>query len=110
MTAFMAERCRRSPLLAAIAYASRFVALGLLSSSLGAQSQSPPPSALINQRLGDTLERARALIDAADGGAVRFRGEMIEDLLPVAFNQAHAKTKALHQEAMQSVTGSICSH
>ena len=26
------------------------------------------------------LERARALIDAADGGAVRFRGEMIEDL------------------------------
>ena len=31
-------------------------------------------------------------------------GEMIEDLLPAAFNQAHAKSKQLHAEAMKSIT------
>ena len=31
-------------------------------------------------------------------------GEMIEDLLPAAFNQAHAKSKQLHAEAMKSLT------
>lgn len=30
--------------------------------------------------------------------------EMLEDLLPAAVNQAVAKSKQLHQEAMQSVT------
>ena len=30
--------------------------------------------------------------------------EMIEDLLPAAFNQAHAKSKQLHAEAMKSIT------
>jgi DNA-binding YbaB/EbfC family protein len=31
-------------------------------------------------------------------------GEMIEDLLPAAFNQAHTKSKQLHAEAMKSLT------
>lgn len=30
--------------------------------------------------------------------------EMLEDLLPAAFNQAQTKAKQLHQESMQSVT------
>jgi len=30
--------------------------------------------------------------------------EMIEDLLPAAFNQAHTKSKQLHAEAMKSLT------
>ena len=33
--------------------------------------------------------------------------EMITDLLPAAFNDASAKAKALHVEAMQSMTGGI---
>ncbi|MEX0586771.1 MAG: YbaB/EbfC family nucleoid-associated protein [Pirellulales bacterium] len=33
--------------------------------------------------------------------------EMIEDLLPAAFNSAQQKAKALHAEAMQSLTGGI---
>ena len=33
--------------------------------------------------------------------------EMIADLLPAAFNDAHAKSKALHMEAMQSMTGGL---
>jgi DNA-binding YbaB/EbfC family protein len=33
--------------------------------------------------------------------------EMIEDLLPVAFNAAQQKAKGLHAEAMQSLTGGI---
>ena len=33
--------------------------------------------------------------------------EMITDLLPAAFNDAYAKSKALHMEAMQSMTGGI---
>jgi hypothetical protein len=31
-------------------------------------------------------------------------GEMLEDLLPAAFNQAQAKAKQLYRDAMQSVT------
>ncbi|MCH8924354.1 MAG: YbaB/EbfC family nucleoid-associated protein [Planctomycetes bacterium] len=31
-------------------------------------------------------------------------GEMIEDLLPAAFNQAHVRSKQLHAEAMKSLT------
>ena len=30
--------------------------------------------------------------------------EMIEDLLPAAFNQAHAKSRQLHADAMRSLT------
>jgi nucleoid-associated protein EbfC len=33
--------------------------------------------------------------------------EMIEDLLPAAFNAAHAKAKALHAEAIQSIAGGM---
>jgi DNA-binding YbaB/EbfC family protein len=33
--------------------------------------------------------------------------EMIEDLLPAAFNAAQQKARALHAEAMQSLTGGI---
>jgi hypothetical protein len=33
--------------------------------------------------------------------------EIIEDLLPAAFNQANAKVKQLHSDAMQSVTQAI---
>jgi DNA-binding YbaB/EbfC family protein len=33
--------------------------------------------------------------------------EMIEDLLPAAFNAAQQKAKQLHAEAMQSLTGGI---
>jgi DNA-binding YbaB/EbfC family protein len=33
--------------------------------------------------------------------------EMIEDLLPAAFNQASAKVKQLHAEAIRSVTDSV---
>jgi nucleoid-associated protein EbfC len=33
--------------------------------------------------------------------------EMIEDLLPAAFNAAQAKAKELHAEAMQSLTGGM---
>ena len=33
--------------------------------------------------------------------------EMIEDLLPAAFNAAQQKAKAMHAEAMQSLTGGI---
>ena len=33
--------------------------------------------------------------------------EMIEDLLPAAFNNAHQKAKQLHAEAMASITGGI---
>lgn len=33
--------------------------------------------------------------------------EMIEDLLPAAFNSAQQKAKQLHAEAMQSLTGGI---
>lgn len=33
--------------------------------------------------------------------------EMIEDLLPAAFNSAQAKAKQLHAEAMQSLTGGL---
>ena len=33
--------------------------------------------------------------------------EMIEDLLPAAINEANAKAKQLHVDAMQSVTGGI---
>ena len=33
--------------------------------------------------------------------------EMIEDLLPAAFNAAQRKAKQLHTEAMQSLTGGI---
>ena len=33
--------------------------------------------------------------------------EMIEDLLPAAFNAAQQKAKQLHAEAMQSFTGSL---
>jgi nucleoid-associated protein EbfC len=33
--------------------------------------------------------------------------EMIEDLLPAAFNAAQQKAKTLHAEAMQSLTGGI---
>jgi DNA-binding YbaB/EbfC family protein len=33
--------------------------------------------------------------------------EMIEDLLPAAFNAAQAKAKKLHTDAMQSLTGGL---
>lgn len=33
--------------------------------------------------------------------------EMIEDLLPAAFNAAQTKAKQLHAEAMQSITGGL---
>lgn len=33
--------------------------------------------------------------------------EMIEDLLPAAFNTAHAKAKELHHEAMKDVAGDL---
>lgn len=33
--------------------------------------------------------------------------EMIEDLLPAAFNAAHQKAKELHAEAMQSMTSDL---
>ncbi len=33
--------------------------------------------------------------------------EMIEDLLPAAFNQANAKAKELHAEAMRSMTDGL---
>ena len=33
--------------------------------------------------------------------------EMIEDLLPAAINQAIAKSKSLHLESMQDITGGI---
>jgi DNA-binding YbaB/EbfC family protein len=33
--------------------------------------------------------------------------EMIEDLLPAAFNAAHAKAKELHQQAMQEITSDL---
>ncbi|MCC7476612.1 MAG: YbaB/EbfC family nucleoid-associated protein [Pirellulales bacterium] len=33
--------------------------------------------------------------------------EMIEDLLPAAFNAAQAKAKQLHAEAMQSIAGDL---
>lgn len=33
--------------------------------------------------------------------------EMIEDLLPAAFNAAHAKAKALHAEAIQAIAGGV---
>jgi nucleoid-associated protein EbfC len=33
--------------------------------------------------------------------------EMIEDLLPAAINAAHAKTKQMHAEAMQSLAGDM---
>lgn len=33
--------------------------------------------------------------------------EMIEDLLPTAFNAAHQKAKELHAEAMQSMTSEL---
>jgi DNA-binding YbaB/EbfC family protein len=33
--------------------------------------------------------------------------EMIEDLLPAAFNSAQQKAKHMHAEAMQSITGGI---
>ncbi len=33
--------------------------------------------------------------------------EMIEDLLPAAFNAAQQKAKQMHAEAMQSITGGI---
>jgi len=33
--------------------------------------------------------------------------EMIEDLLPAAFNAAHAKAKELHAEAIQSIAGGM---
>jgi hypothetical protein len=33
--------------------------------------------------------------------------EMIEDLLPAAINQAQAKAKALHAEAMKELTGGL---
>jgi hypothetical protein len=33
--------------------------------------------------------------------------EMIEDLLPAAFNAAHDKAKALHAEAIQSIAGGM---
>ena len=93
MTAFMAERCRRSPLLAAITYASRFVALGLLSSSLGAQSQSPPPSALINQRLGDTLERARALSPRTNEESLAYFREDVDAALARALERVWDPTQ-----------------
>jgi DNA-binding YbaB/EbfC family protein len=41
-----------------------------------------------------------ALIEKQDG-------EMIEDLLPAAFNAAHEKAKQLHAEAMASITGGM---
>ncbi len=34
-------------------------------------------------------------------------GEMIEDLLPAAFNAAQQKARQLHAEAMQSLTGGL---
>lgn len=33
--------------------------------------------------------------------------EMIEDLLPAAFNAAHQRTKQLHAEALQQMSGGI---
>ena len=42
----------------------------------------------------------QTLIDKADK-------EMIEDLLPAAFNAAHQKAKELHAEAMQSMTSDL---
>jgi hypothetical protein len=33
--------------------------------------------------------------------------EMIEDLLPAAFNAAHQKAKELHAEALRSITGGM---
>ena len=33
--------------------------------------------------------------------------EMIEDLLPAAFNAAHAKAKEMHQQAMQEITSDL---
>src|SRR5262245_2132919 len=52
--------------------------------------------------LGETLAVRidPSLIEKADR-------EMIEDLLPAAFNAAQQKAKALHAEAMQSLTGGI---
>jgi len=41
-----------------------------------------------------------SLIEKADG-------EMIEDLLPAAFNAAQAKAKQMHTEAMQKITAGI---
>ena len=34
-------------------------------------------------------------------------GEMIEDLLPAAFNSAQSKAKQMYAEAMQSLTGGL---
>lgn len=33
--------------------------------------------------------------------------EMLEDLLPMAFNDAHTKAQALHSEAMQEAAGGL---
>jgi nucleoid-associated protein EbfC len=33
--------------------------------------------------------------------------EMVEDLLPAAFNSAHAKAKEMHQQAMQEITSDL---
>lgn len=79
------------------------------------------------QEINDQLKAAR-VTGAAGGGMVEIEAnglgevlrakidpelmqsqdcEMLEDLLPAAINQAQAKAKNLHREAMQSMTGGL---
>ncbi|MEM9185723.1 MAG: YbaB/EbfC family nucleoid-associated protein [Planctomycetota bacterium] len=63
---------------------------------------------LIEVEANGAGEVAAVKIDASlfakEGGPDR---EMIEGLLPAAFNDASAKAKQLHAEAMQSLTGDL---
>ena len=81
MTAYTAGRCRPDAFPVGIVYAAKIVLLGLLSSSLGAQSQSPPPSALVNQRSQETLERARALSPRTNEESLAYFQEEVDAAL-----------------------------
>jgi DNA-binding YbaB/EbfC family protein len=103
-----------------------FKGLGNLA-NLGALMKSAQEMGTKMQALGEELKTKRAT-GAAGGGLVEVEvnglgevlavridpalvekqdREMIEDLLPAAFNAAAQKAKQLHAEGMQSITGGM---
>ena len=52
-------------------------------------------------------EPVGAMSDPSEVLVAKGDREMIEDLLPAAFNDAQRKTKEMHAEAMQSIAGGL---
>ena len=67
--------------------------VGLLAAPLAAQTPSPPPSALVNQRSAETLERARALSPRTNEESLAYFREEIDAALAGAIERVWDPTR-----------------